>query len=315
MISPLKIIFAGTPVFAAEILKALLHSSHQIIAVYTQPDQPSGRGLKLTASPVKILAQSEGLPIFQAISLKDYSEQTHLAAFNADVMVVAAYGMLLPQAILNLPKFGCINVHPSLLPRFRGAAPIERTILAGDAVTGVTIMQMDAGLDTGPMLLQRSCPISAQETSASLHDKLATLGAQSLIETLDLLAQGKIHAIPQDNQFATYAAKISKEEAYLHWEESAVLLSRKVRAFNPRPIAYTFFKGERLRIFEAIPLVGDEIAEPGTLISASSEGIDVATGDGILRLLQVQVAGGKVMSAADFYRGKNSVLVKGEKFT
>ena len=210
--SSLKIIFAGTPPFAAVALEALLQSSHQIVAVYTQPDRPAGRGLKLTPSAVKTLALQHQLPLYQPKTLKDEQEQKVLADFHADVMVVAAYGLLLPEAVLAIPRLGCINIHPSLLPRWRGAAPIQRTIFAGDKESGVTIMQMDAGLDTGPILLQREYPLAPDDTSQTLHDKLAVVGAEALIETLDLLAQDKIKPIPQDNTLATYAQKISKEE-------------------------------------------------------------------------------------------------------
>lgn len=311
----LKIIFAGTPDFASFALDALLQTSHEVVAVYTQPDRPAGRGLKLTPSPVKTLAQQYQIPVFQPKSLKDAHEQDLLKQYDADVMVVAAYGLLLPIEVLNLPRLGCINIHPSLLPRWRGAAPIQRTIYAGDEETGVTIMQMDAGLDTGPILLQQKFKLKGDETSQTLHDELAVLGAKTLIETLDLLAENKVTPKPQDNDFATYATKITKEEALIDWMRPAIELEREIRAFNPWPIAYTTWRGQSLRIWKAICL--DETTgsqEPRTLIHASREGIDIATGVGSLRLLEVQLPGGKILKAADFFNARQKELVCGEHF-
>lgn len=310
----MKIIFAGTPSFAEIALEELLHSSHQIVAVYTQPDKPAGRGLKVKPSPVKALAETYHLPIYQPKTLKDSYEQERLANFQADVMVVAAYGLLLPQAVLQLPKWGCINIHPSLLPRWRGAAPIQRTIYAGDTVTGVTIMQMDQGLDTGPMLLQEKYKLEADETSQTLHDKLAKLGAKALIVALDQLAQGQLQAIPQDHAQATYAHKISKEEALIDWLRPAIALEREIRAFNPWPVAYTSWHEQSLRIWEAKALAETTTATPRTILHASREGIDIATGKGILRLLEVQLPGGKKISVADFYNAKQHELIIGEHF-
>ena len=309
----LKVIFAGTPEFASVALEALLHSTHQVIAVYTQPDRPAGRGLKMTASAVKMLAQAHALPIHQPASLKDENEQKILAELKGDVMVVAAYGLLLPSAVLSIPRLGCVNIHPSLLPRWRGAAPIQRTIYAGDKETGVTIMQMDQGLDTGPMLLQKHYTLDAEETSQTLHDKMAKLGATALIETLDLLAQGKIEPVLQDNTQTTYANKISKEEAIIDWMQPAMELEHEVRAFIPWPIAYTSWKGKDLRIWQAKAIDQQHQSSPRTILHASAEGIDIATGNGVLRLLQVQQPGGKVLSVADFYNAKRNELIVGEK--
>jgi methionyl-tRNA formyltransferase len=309
----LKIIFAGTPNFAEIALDALIHSSHQVIAVFTQPDKPKGRGLKLTPSPVKALATMYQLPIYQPTSLKGTDEQELIANFEADVMVVAAYGLLLPVSVLSLPRFGCINIHPSLLPRFRGAAPIQRAIFAGDEVSGVTIMQMDAGLDTGPILLKQTYNLGPFETSQTLHDKLARIGASLLLETLKLLELGKIKPVPQDNDLATYANKIVKEEALLDWERPASELSREIRAFNPWPVAYTSFQGQTLRIWQALALDEEHNSPPRTILRFTKEGADIATGKGVLRLLELQLPGGKVLSASDFYNAKHNILRVGEQ--
>jgi methionyl-tRNA formyltransferase len=311
----LKIVFAGTPAFAATALHALLTSPHEIIAVYTQPDRPAGRGLKLTSSPVKTLALAHHLPLQQPSTLKDPQQQAKLADLRADIMVVAAYGMLLPAAVLAMPRLGCINIHPSLLPRWRGAAPIQRTIFAGDQVTGVTIMQMEAGLDTGPMLLQREYVLAADETTQTLHDKLAAMGAAALLDTLTLLEQNKLTAQPQDNALAIYAAKISKEEAQLDWAQPAYTLEHKIRAFNPWPVAYTQWQQQSLRIWLAKTVTEKSNAAPGTLLHAGQEGIDIATGSGVLRLLQLQLPGGKVLSAVDFYNSHLATLIPGKLFS
>lgn len=313
--SPLKIIFAGTPAFAAVALDALIQSPHQIIAVYTQPDKPAGRGLKLMPGPVKVLAEAHQLPVYQPASLKDSHEQTILKNLNADVMVVAAYGMLLPEAVLAIPTYGCINIHPSLLPRWRGAAPIQRAIFAGDQITGVTIMQMDKGLDTGPILLQHAYALAEDETSQSLHDQLAKMGAQSLLETLKLLSAQQLKPIPQDNALAVYADKITKEEARLNWSTPARELEYHVRAFNPWPVAHTRWQAEPLRVWMAKAMATSDQAAPGTLMAASRAGIDIATQQGILRLLQVQLPGGKPLSATDFYNAKHALLIPGKLFS
>lgn len=307
----MKIIFAGTPAFASVALDALLKSPHQIVAVYTQPDRKAGRGLKLTQSSVKALALENHLPVYQPSSLKN--EDDALKNLNADVMVVAAYGLLLPSSVLSIPRYGCVNIHPSLLPRWRGAAPIQRTIFAGDGVSGVTIMQMDEGLDTGPILLQRDGVLDENETSASLHDKLAKMGATTLLETLDLLEKGKAEPHAQNNQLATYANKISKEEALIDWEQPAIELEWEVRAFNPWPIAYTNWQEQHLRIWFAKAINTDQQLEPRTIVHASQDGVDIATGKGILRLLQVQLPGGKVLPIADFYNARREELKEGDK--
>jgi len=309
----LKIIFAGTPEFAAIALQALLNSPHQLIAVYTQPDRKAGRGLHLTASPVKELAQHYNLPVYQPASLKSETEQDILKQFNADVMVVAAYGMLLPSAVLTIPRLGCLNIHPSLLPRWRGAAPIQRTIFAGDKMSGVTIMQMDAGLDTGPMLLQKKYQLDIAETTQTLHDKLAAMGADALIETLALLEQNKIQPQIQDNEQTTYANKITKEEALIDWTQTAEEIEWAVRAFNPWPVAYTTWKNEPLRIWQAKALPTEKQAEPRTILQVSKDGLDIATAKGALRLLQVQLPGGKALAIADFFNAKHAELIVGEK--
>lgn len=308
----MKIIFAGTPHFAESALQALIDSPHDVVAVYTQPDRPAGRGLKLTASPVKLLALAHQLPVYQPVSLKGEIEQRQLAELQADVMVVAAYGLLLPATVLAIPRFGCINIHPSLLPRWRGAAPIQRTLYAGDKETGVTIMQMDAGLDTGPMLLQRRCFIAADDTSKTLHDKLAVMGAEALIEALTYLEQGKLEAIVQDNALATYAGKMSKEEALIDWARPAAALENEIRAFNPWPVAYTTWNNQNLRIWFAKEIPELTHAEPRKIIDFSEKGLDIATGSGVLRLLQLQLPGGKVQSIADFYHAHQYELVIGE---
>jgi methionyl-tRNA formyltransferase len=300
MAAGLKIIFAGTPEFAASSLAALLDSEHEVLAVYTQPDRPAGRGRKLTASPVKALALKHNLPVLQPVSLRDEAAQQELAAWKADVMVVVAYGLILPEAVLAAPRLGCINVHASLLPRWRGAAPIQRAILAGDEETGVTIMQMDKGLDTGDMLRIVRCPIEPTDTAGILHDRLADLGASALLDVLTVIAQGNAQPVSQDDSLACYAEKLQKAEAQIDWQQSAEELSLLVRAFNPWPVAFTRLEEKNLRIWlaEALPMAAE--AEPGTVLAESREGIDVATGKGVLRVKQLQMPGGKALSAEQF---------------
>lgn len=298
MSSRFSIVFAGTPEFSVPVLEALLRSEHRVVAVYTQPDRPAGRGRQLAASPIKRVALEHGLAIEQPATLKDSSAVARLASFSADLMIVVAYGLLLPQTVLDTPRLGCINVHASLLPRWRGAAPIQRAILAGDSETGVTIMQMNAGLDTGPMLLKRSTPIGARDTSASLHDRLAKLGAEALLEALADLTNIAPETQPEEG--VTYASKIRKEEARIDWSRPAIELDRLVRAFNPWPVAETRWNGQQLRIWQAAASEADTSTEPGRVLRCTSEGIDVATGAGVLTLERVQLAGRSAMSAAQF---------------
>ena len=305
--SGLRIIFAGTPAFAAEHLKTLLASEHHVIAVYSQPDRPAGRGKKLNASPVKELALEHGLAVYQPLSLKDPAAQQELAALNADIMVVVAYGLILPKTVLTTPRLGCINVHASLLPRWRGAAPIQRAIEAGDSETGVTIMQMDVGLDTGDMLIKVSCPILASDTGASLHDRLATIGSPALLTALGQLQTASANAIPQDDSQSNYAPKLSKEEAALNWKLPAEELARKVRAFNPVPVAYTKLTGSgddaRIRVWSASASTATTNARLGSITKISPEGIWVACASGQLILEVLQLPGKKALRVEELLRG------------
>ncbi|MNQ69051.1 Methionyl-tRNA formyltransferase [compost metagenome] len=300
----LKLIFAGTPDFAARHLAALLSSDHEVVAVYTQPDKPAGRGQKLTASPVKELALAHALPVYQPASLRNEEAQAELAALGADLMVVVAYGLILPKAVLDTPRLGCLNVHGSLLPRWRGAAPIQRAIWAGDAETGVTIMQMDVGLDTGAMIRKVSCPIASDETSASLYDKLAELGPQALVDTLDAMAAGDTTAEAQDDALANYAQKLSKEEARIDWSMEAVAIERCIRAFNPWPISWFEAAEQTIKVWQAEVIDSDHGQSAGTLLKADKQGIDVATGKGVLRLLTLQPPGKKAMSVPDLLNSR-----------
>ena len=304
----LNIIFAGTPDFAAQHLQAILNSQHNVIAVYTQPDKPAGRGKKLQASPVKQLAEQNNIPVYQPKSLRKEEAQFELKALNADVMVVVAYGLILPKAVLDAPRLGCLNVHGSILPRWRGAAPIQRSIWAGDAQTGVTIMQMDEGLDTGDMLHKVYCDILPTETSTSLYNKLAELAPSALIDVLDNLENGKFIAEKQDDSQSNYAEKLSKEEAQLDWSLSAMQLERNIRAFNPWPIAYFSTEDkdgntQTLKVYQA-EVFPHQDKPAGTILSADKNGIQIATVDGVLNLLQLQPAGKKPMSAQDLLNGR-----------
>ncbi|MDC6117097.1 methionyl-tRNA formyltransferase [Serratia rubidaea] len=313
MSDSLRIIFAGTPDFAARHLDALLSSGHQVVGVFTQPDRPAGRGNKLTPSPVKVLAQQHQLPVFQPKSLRPEENQHLVADLKADVMVVVAYGLILPKAVLDMPRLGCINVHGSLLPRWRGAAPIQRALWAGDRETGVTIMQMDVGLDTGDMMHKIACPIEATDTSASLYDKLAELGPQGLLATLQQMADGTAQREVQDEALVTYAEKLSKEEARLDWRLSAAQLERCVRAFNPWPISYFTVDEQPVKVWQAQALTGSNGAEPGTILQADKHGIQVATAEGILCLTQLQPAGKKPMSAQDLLNSRREWFTPGNR--
>ncbi|UCP15093.1 methionyl-tRNA formyltransferase [Aeromonas media] len=307
----LKLIFAGTPDFAARHLAALLSSDHEVVAVYTQPDKPAGRGQKLTASPVKELALAHALPVYQPASLRNEEAQVELAALGADLMVVVAYGLILPKAVLDTPRLGCLNVHGSLLPRWRGAAPIQRAIWAGDAETGVTIMQMDVGLDTGAMIRKVSCTIASDETSASLYDKLAELGPQALVDTLDAMAAGNTAAEVQDDALANYAQKLSKEEARIDWSMEAVAIERCIRAFNPWPISWFEVAEQTIKVWQAEVIDSDHGQPVGTLLKADKQGIDVATSKGALRLLTLQPPGKKAMSVPDLLNSRRDWFAPG----
>ncbi len=306
MSQSLRIVFAGTPDFAARHLAALLSSEHEVIAVYTQPDRPAGRGKKLTASPVKHLALEHNIPVYQPENFKSDEAKQALASLNADIMVVVAYGLLLPKAVLDTPKLGCINVHGSILPRWRGAAPIQRSIWAGDAETGVTIMQMDVGLDTGDMLKIATLPIDASDTSSSMYDKLAELGPQALVDCLSDIAQGTAVAVKQDDALANYAQKLSKEEAKINWTLSAQAIERCVRAFNPWPMSHFSVAENQIKVWQSRVETGNSTHAPGTIIQADKTGIYVATGEGILVLESLQIPGKKALPVQDILNARSS---------
>lgn len=307
----MRIVFAGTPEFAAQALAAILAAGQSVPLVLTQPDRPSGRGMALKASPVKQLALEHGLQVHQPASLKSAESRQPIIDASPDVMVVAAYGLILPQAALDIPRLGCINIHASLLPRWRGAAPIQRAILAGDAETGVTLMRMEAGLDTGPMLLKGRLPITDADRAATLHDKLAALGARLIVEALPRLARGELPGEPQPAEGVTYAAKLEKSEAALDWRQTAVALSRAVRAFDPFPGTFARIEGQTIKVWRAEPAPG--AGEPGTVLAANVDGILVACGEGALRLVELQKSGGKRLQAADFLHG--FALKPGQRFS
>lgn len=314
MSKPLNIIFAGTPDFAAKHLAALINSEHNVVAVYCPPDKPAGRGKKLTACATKELALANNIVVEQPTNFKEQADQAHLASYNADIMVVVAYGLLLPKVILDAPKYGCINVHGSILPKWRGAAPIQRSLEQGDAQTGVTIMQMDEGLDTGDMLLTATCDITSTDTSASLYEKLAELGPSALIDALSLIAQGEQKAQAQDDSESTYAAKLDKAEAELNWQLSAQVLDRKIRAYIPWPVAqFTYHeddKEHRIRVWQASVVENDGSA-PGTIIHTDKHGIVVATGEQALRIESLQIPGKKALPARDILNAKSQWFAKG----
>lgn len=316
MTSPLRIIYAGTPEFSVAALSGLIASEHEVIAVYTQPDRPAGRGRDLKASPVKKKALEHGIEVYQPASFKEQKDLQQLASLDADLMVVTAYGLLLPPAVLETPKLGCINIHASLLPRWRGAAPIQRAILAGDDRTGITIMQMDEGLDTGDMLAVAECEISADDTGSSLHDKLMALGASTLMSILPAIAGETIEAVRQDDSDACYASKLTKAEAKIDWRTSAVEIERAIRAYNAWPVAYCSYerngKPSSLRLWRSELVTGGTTsgqlaAEAGRVVAESAQGIDVITGDGILRITELQPEGKRRMPVADFLNA-NSLL-------
>jgi len=300
----LRVVFAGTPDFAVPSLRSLIDDAWQVVAVYTQPDRPAGRGRKTRHSAVKRFALERGIALFQPSSLKSAGVHDELAALRPDVIVVAAYGLLLPRAVLEMPGHGCINVHASLLPRWRGAAPVQRAILAGDRRTGVTIMHMDAGLDTGDMLCNQACTITAGDTAGSLSEKLAELGAQILPSCLNDWVRRRIDATVQDPSAVTYAAKTTREEARIDWHLDAERLARAVRAYNPQPVSYTSWQGESLKIWQAHEIAGAG-DDPGQVIATGAAGIDVATGHGVLRITRLQLAGKRAISAVDFCNARD----------
>jgi methionyl-tRNA formyltransferase len=300
-----NIIFAGTPDFAVPSLRRLAESGHQIAGVLTQPDRPAGRGRKLQSSPVKTFATSHGLSVIQPESLRTVEIQNQIAALKPDLIVVVAYGLLLPEALLRIPRCGCINVHASLLPRWRGASPIQSAILAGDPVTGVSIMRMEQGLDTGPVFAEIEIRIRDDECAAELHDRLADAGAQLLRTSLDGILDGSSVAQPQENADATYAGRISKADAPIDWSRSAVEIDRQIRAYNAWPVAETLLEGTRIRCWRAVPDANFESDnQPGTVVDAGGETVDIQTGEGLIRLTELQLPGGQRMRAADFARGR-----------
>ncbi|MBL1433491.1 MAG: methionyl-tRNA formyltransferase [Gammaproteobacteria bacterium] len=311
--APLRIVFAGTPDFAASSLQALIESRYKPVAVYCQPDRRAGRGRKLRIGPVKHVALINNIDVFQPLNFKHQDDIDTLADLKPDVLIVVAYGLILPQAVLDTPTYGAINVHASLLPRWRGAAPIQRAILAGDAETGITTMQMDKGLDTGDMLLSKSCPILVSDTSATLHDRLAQLGAETLLDTLDALTKNQLVDKKQEDSLACYAKKIKVDEAALDWSLSATELALQVRAFNPVPIAYCFYQGERYKVWRAEAVVSDNVHDVARICAINKHGIDVQTGDGVLRIQTIQAPGKRALDVRDYFNG-NAAITMGESF-
>ncbi|MGO2766974.1 methionyl-tRNA formyltransferase [Pseudomonas taetrolens] len=309
MTEPLRIVFAGTPEFAAEHLKALLDSPYEIVAVYTQPDRPAGRGQKLMPSPVKQLALEHNIVVMQPPTLRAPEAQADLAALQPDLLVVVAYGLILPQVVLDIPRLGCINSHASLLPRWRGAAPIQRAIEAGDRESGVTVMRMEAGLDTGPMLLKSVTAISAHDTGGSLHDRLAELGPPAVIQAIAGLAAGTLQGEVQDDSLATYAHKLNKDEARIDWNRPAIELERLIRAFNPWPICHSTLNGEALKVLGAT--LAEASGAPGQILAASKDGLIVACGEGALCLTRLQLPGGKALNFSDFFNSRREKFAVG----
>lgn len=309
--SGLNVVFAGTPEFGLPCLEALFHSSNRLQAIYTQPDRPAGRGRKLQASAVKEWALAHNLPVYQPLNFKTPESVAELVDLKPDVLIVIAYGLILPRAVLEIPRLGCINVHASLLPRWRGASPIQQAILSGDDQSGITIMQMDAGMDTGDMLCKVVCPISNLDTAGSLHDQLSAISAQPLLATLDTLAKNQIQAEIQNSELATYAHKINKEDALINWHDSAMAIDRLVRAFNPWPIAYTPIGEEILRIHQAQVIDVNSSEFPGTIISLDKKGLLIATGSKALLVTKIQFPGAKAISVADWLNSGKTQLHPG----
>lgn len=306
MSSGLRVIYAGTPDFAVPALQALIDSEHDVVAVYTQPDRPAGRGRKLQVSPVKQVALDAGVVVEQPENFKDASARERLDSYHADVMVVAAYGLILPQSVLDMPRFGCLNIHGSLLPRWRGAAPIQRAIQAGDDETGVTIMQMAAGLDTGDMLMKTYYKISKDDNAQVVHDALANDGAHALLDVLSMIQEGRLQPETQNDAQSCYAAKLSKAEAEIDWSLPASDIDRIIRAFNPWPVAFTKKNGQPMRLFMSEVVEGKEAtAAPGTVLSENKYGIHVACGEGVVSIMRLQLPGGKAMPVSEFLNGRS----------
>lgn len=305
----LRLVFAGTPQFAADHLAAMLQAGLNVVAVYSQPDRPAGRGHKLAMSEVKRVALAHDLPVYQPHTLRDPDAQAELAALRPDLLVVVAYGLILPQSVLDIPCLGCVNSHASLLPRWRGAAPIQRAIEAGDTQSGVTVMRMEAGLDTGPMLLKVTTPISAEDTGGSLHDRLARIGPPAVIEAIAGLAAGTLAGERQDDSLATYAHKLGKADSRIDWARPAVELDRLVRAFNPWPLAHARWQGQPLKIWEAVPDAGE--GQPGQILACSKNGLVVACGQQALRLTRLQLPGGKPLNFSDLYNARRDQFQPG----
>lgn len=309
----MRLVFAGTPDFAATALRALLANGHQIVGVYSQPDRPSGRGRKLIPSPVKQVALEQALRVYQPESLKSTDAQAELKALDPDLMVVAAYGLILPRAVLGIPRYGCLNIHASLLPRWRGAAPIQRAIAAGDTESGITIMQMAEGLDTGDMLYQSATPIESTDTGGSLHDRLAEMGGEAVVEAIKQLETGTLTPEPQDDEQACYAHKLTKHDGHIDWSRPALEIDRQIRAFNPYPGSYTDLEQERIRIHQGtvVPIAASQ--KPGTVLARARTGIDIACGEGALRVERLQLAGSRPQSVTDLINGGKALLLPGQE--